>query len=70
MHRKGRLDPETWFKRADNQRNTRSVDDPIGIKKVLGKTELRKNFFSERVIDNWNLIPAELKSENDPKNSR
>ena len=62
MHRKGGLNTETWFERADNHRHTRSADDPFGIKKVFGKAEMRKNFFSEHVIDSWNQIPAELKS--------
>ena len=47
---------DTWFERADEQRNTRSAADPMGIKKVFGKTELWKNFLSERVIDSWNSI--------------
>ena len=63
MHRKGGLAPETWFEQADGMRNTRSAADPLGIKKVFGRTELRKNFFSIRVIDPWNSIPAELKAE-------
>ena len=32
-----------------------------GIKKMYGKTELRKNFFSVRVIDAWNKVPPEMK---------
>ena len=44
-------------------RNTRSAADPLGIKKVFGRTEIRKNFFSNRVIDPWNSIPANLKAE-------
>ena len=62
MHRMGGLEPETWFERADVQRNTRSAAEPMGIKKVFGRTELRKNFFSGRVIDPWNGIPPDLKA--------
>jgi len=61
MHGKGGLNAETWFVRADDQRNTRSAADPLGIKKSFGRTELRKNFFTMRVTDDWNRIPPELK---------
>ena len=61
MHGKGGLNAETWFERADDPRNTRSAPDPLGIKKVYGRRELRKNFFTMRVIDDWNRIPPELK---------
>ena len=46
----GGLNPATWFVSAASQRNSRSAGDPMGIKNMYGKTELRKNFFSVRVI--------------------
>jgi len=61
MHGVGGLNPATWFESAASQRNTRSAADPMGIKKVYGKTELRNNFFSVRVIDDWNRVPQEMK---------
>jgi hypothetical protein len=61
MHGVGGLNPATWFESATSQRNTRSPADPMGIKKVYGKTELRNNFFSVRVIDDWNRVPQEMK---------
>ena len=61
MHGVGGLNPATWFESAASQRNTRSAADPMGIKKVYGKTELRKNFFSVRVIDDWNKVPQDMK---------
>ena len=33
----------------------------MGIKKMYGKTELRKNFFSVQVIDDWNKVPQDMK---------
>ena len=61
IHGVGGLNPATWFESAASQRNTRSATDPMGIKKVYGKTELRKNFFSVRVIDDWNKVPQDMK---------
>ena len=70
MHRMGGLEPETWFERADEHRSTRSAAEPMGLNKVFGRTELRKNFFSERVIDPWNSIPADLKATAKTENFR
>jgi ribonucleases P/MRP protein subunit RPP40 len=64
LHGQGGLNPETWFERADNARNTRSAADPFNIKKKNGRLEVRRNFFAIRVIEQWNAIPAEMKKLN------
>jgi len=35
---------------------------PLNIKIKHGRLELRKSFFSIRVIEEWNKIPADLKN--------
>ncbi len=36
---------------------------PLNLKVTHGRLELRANFFSERVIESWNRIPATLNTE-------
>ncbi len=37
---------------------------PLNLKMTHGRLDLRRNFFSERVIESWNRIPATLNTEN------
>jgi hypothetical protein len=64
MHKEHGLDPETWFESATptNGHATRSTADPFNIKVRTGRLEVRKNFFSMRVIKDWNKIPVNVKS--------
>jgi len=66
LHGRGNLEPGTWFKQNAGERNMRSRADPWDIKRNHGRTEIRSNFFSIRVIENWNSIPAELKKIENP----
>ena len=54
----------TWFNlMGDNPtRVTRNTVDPLNIVRKNPRTEIRRNFFSHRVIDSWNSIPSELKN--------
>ncbi len=38
-----------------------STADPYNLKVKHGRLDLRRNFFSIRVIEDWNRIPAEMK---------
>ncbi len=50
MHGKDQLDHSCWFeKAADGQRATRNSADPLNH----GRLEIRRNFFSLRVIESW-----------------
>jgi hypothetical protein len=51
LHEKGGLDHTTWFEKAENgPRATRNTADPYNIKVKHGRLDLRRNFFSIRVI--------------------
>jgi hypothetical protein len=57
------LDHNTWFERAaDSGGATRLTADPLNIKPKRGRLEVRRNFFTVRVIDEWNRIPANIKA--------
>jgi hypothetical protein len=53
---------DSWFKLADcSERLTRSTADPLNLRPQAARLEVRKNFFSHRVIEDWNRVPPELK---------
>jgi hypothetical protein len=43
-------------------RATRSTDDPLNVRPKAARLEIRKNFFSSRVTENWNKIPSHVKN--------
>jgi hypothetical protein len=52
------VDHRTWFQlAADGGRATRIADSPLNLRQKAARLEIRRNFFSNRVIDNWNMIP-------------
>ena len=57
------VDPTTWFQLVgDNPaRVTRTTSDPMNIVHPNSRLNIRKNFFSNRVITKWNEIPSEIK---------
>jgi hypothetical protein len=55
---------ETWFEMAgDSVRSTRAGPgaDPLTIRVRNGRLDMRRNFFSPRVTEDWNEIPAEVR---------
>ncbi len=68
IHGVGGLKKETWFELAqDRGHSTRSGADPLNIRVTSGRLEIRRNFFSNRVIDAWNKIPCEIKNARNVK---
>jgi hypothetical protein len=62
MNGTGGLKKETWFEIAEARwRGKRSGADPLNIRVGRGRLEIRRNFFSNRVIEHWNSIPSEIK---------
>jgi hypothetical protein len=57
------VDSATWFQRVDTSvRTTRSATDPLNLRAQPARLDIRRNFFSNRVIEPWNLVPSELKN--------
>ena len=42
-------------------RNTRQSEDPTRLTKQRTNTNIRNNFFSQRVVDEWNQIPNNIR---------
>ena len=58
-----KVDSNQWFTRIGDRSSqaTRLAADPNNLVKPKAKTELRRNFFSIRVIDSWNALPGYIK---------
>jgi hypothetical protein len=64
MKNENGLSQNTWLEKAQNSiRATQVTADPLNIKPNTGRLEIRKNFFSIRVIDDWNRILKDIKSK-------
>ncbi len=54
---------DIWFLSVNNvERNTRSTADPVNLRIQPARLEVRRNFFTNRVVEDWNRIPSSLKS--------
>jgi hypothetical protein len=42
------------------QRATRQAADPLNIRPKAARLEVRRQFFSQRVVENWNEIPEKV----------
>lgn len=53
---------ETWFRKADEQqRRARGAAHEHSLRASRVRLDVRKNFFSQRVVDDWNQIPDAIK---------
>ena len=41
--------------------NTRSQSDSLNLVKKRSSLDIRKHFFTERVVEHWNRLPSEVK---------
>ncbi len=65
MHEESGLGPGIRFEKAKTAlggRVTRSATEPLNIKVRAGHIEVRRNFFTMRVIEDWNRILAAVKN--------
>ena len=63
VHGIDRVDRDKWFKMAaeHSQRITRLSADPLNIQAQTSNGEVRRNFFSNRVVETWNNLPSHIK---------
>ena len=61
--RKDRGNPEKLFEFVQDRgaTSTRLLADPLNIRNGISRTEIRKNVFSLRVLDEWNTPDNQLK---------
>jgi hypothetical protein len=63
MTGKDNVDRATWFDMASSgQRATRQAADPLNIRPKASRLEVRRQFFSQRVVEDWNGVPEQVKS--------
>ena len=61
---KDNVSTDTWFSMmGDSTRETRSIAGPLNVKVTHGRLEIRRHFFSVRVISLWNAVPSEIKKK-------
>jgi hypothetical protein len=62
LHGYDKVNSESLFVRAD-QANipTRSATGPLNLRHQAARLEVRRNFFSLRVVEEWNRIPSTIK---------
>ncbi len=57
------MNSENWFQvPAHAERATRSTDGPLNLRPRPARLEVRRNFFSNRVVESWNQIPSDVKN--------
>ena len=59
---KDKVKSETWFTMArEGLRQTRGNAHPLSLRQERSRLDVRRNFFSQRVVDGWNKVPAVIK---------
>jgi hypothetical protein len=57
-----KVNSETWFQMAAHaERATRSSYGPLNLRPRPARLEVRRNFFSNRVVESWKQIPSNVK---------
>jgi ribonucleases P/MRP protein subunit RPP40 len=64
LNKKCTINGDHWFEieNVGSGPRTRAADTGIRIRPPFARTDRRKNFFTVRVCDKWNNLPAEVKS--------
>ena len=64
------VDWRTWFTKnttVDSGRETRAAADPHSLRMPPARLDLRRNFFSHRVVERWNNLPSAVKDSKNVK---
>jgi hypothetical protein len=62
VHGIGDVDTESWFEKNVGGTVTRARSDPLNVLSKNGTLELRRNFFTLRVVKDWNAVPFDIKN--------
>ena len=68
IHQIDKVDPKTWFQFRDNRptRGNVQIDNGGIARKKLSlnarQTDVRRNFYSNRVVRPWNELPEDVKN--------
>ena len=64
VHNYDNIDESCLFERlhVDAQRLTRATNSDYNLRQKQSNLDLRRNFFSQRVINEWNTLPENVKS--------
>ena len=63
---KDKVNPAWWFRPAtvrEGAASTRQTSGALNVERNEGRTEIRKNFWSVRVCDEWNSLPDLVKTQ-------
>jgi hypothetical protein len=61
---------DLWFCPVNSvERSTRSTADLLDLRAQAARLKARKNFYSNRFVEDWNKIPATLKKAKTVKKS-
>ncbi len=56
------MDSTTWFQKVDvSIRITRSAANPLNLRPQAARLETRRTFFSNRVVEAWNMVSVDIK---------
>ncbi len=63
LNKKEDVEPETWFRQlqADRGARTRMVGGGVSLALTRSRLELRRNFYSQRVVGPWNRLQGEVR---------
>jgi hypothetical protein len=64
VHKVDKVDRLQLFNHVPEGR-TRLAADPLNMRQEPVRTDVRKHFFTQRIINEWNRIPAEIKDVKD-----
>ena len=58
------VDKSTWFTPASEGqvRVTRMAADPLNVRQQASRLDIRKQFYSQRVVDAWNKVTTDIKN--------